>query len=209
MPTRKPIQYSVNNYRTCDTSSFALLKNRAEITSLLWFSCRRKTYPVSCEHNLKPGLRAKIGRKKRCWWTLNRWLVRFKNSVVHCDLKFLWLLYRRDNSNYVNWLLSWADSSYKQIKQTERFYSSSKEMNKSEPGNGPNRLRKSDSKPLWLGAVCDATPKNCFYVILFAWIWTYYVHVYIYVRIWTYILRKTKENRKERHVLMGKNHAQD
>ena len=69
-------------------------------------------------------------------------------------------------------------------------------MNQSEADNGPNRWRKSDSKPLWLGAVCDATPKNCFYAILFAW-------------IWTYILRKTKQNRKQRLVLMGKNNGQD
>ena len=48
-----------------------------------------------------------------------------KKFVVQCDLNFLTLLYRPDNSKYVNYLLSWADSLYKQIKQT---YSSSKEI---------------------------------------------------------------------------------
>lgn len=44
----------------------------------------------------------------------------FKKSVVQRDLKFLRLLYRTDNFKYVNWLLSWADSLYKQINKTSK-----------------------------------------------------------------------------------------
>ena len=131
----KAIRYSMNTYPTCDTPQLRSVTEIAPKSPLkqnpypLWFSCRRKTYLDSCEHSLKLVLRAKIGRKKKDigehqtddWSDL-------KKSVVHCGLKFLRLLYRPDNSNYVNWLFSWADSSYKQIKQTERFYSSSKEI---------------------------------------------------------------------------------
>ena len=86
---------SVNTYRICDfpfrdrcVAAYLRFRNRAEITVLMceqkpypvWFPCRRKSYPVECEHSLR--MRSKICKSQL---SNGKWSA--LNSCLNCKSK--------------------------------------------------------------------------------------------------------------------------